>query len=203
MRILVDIASLNGGGAERQVVQLCAGLAARGSDVLLVVNKSIGAFERELTQASLGVIELQKRARWDPRVLRDIMTVLRAFRPDCVLCVNFNATLWGRGAASLAGVPMIAAEHATRERTPLRERATNRLFSKFTFSTVACAEHQVDALAMGGVPRERITVIRNAVDTGGTETGSGRRQRAPSSSWTSQGHVRGGVSCRTSPGEAS
>lgn len=164
MRVLIDIASLNRGGAERQVVQLASGLVAEGHDVLLVVNKSIGAYEQEIISGDVRAIELGRESRWDARVLADLSRLIARFGPDCCLCVNSHAALWGRTAAVLAGRPVVIAEHSTQVRTSARIRLTNKALSWATSSAVACARGQVSALVRGGMDPSRIVVIHNAVD---------------------------------------
>jgi len=166
LRVLIDVAALARGGMERQVVTLAAGLGACGHEVLLVVNKDVGAYAAELVEGSIDVVELRRDGRFDLRLAADLWRALAAFAPDVVLAVNFNATLWGRLIAlARGGSRVVVAEHTTaRPHHRRRVRWTNRLLDGGTAAIVACAAAQIDSLAREGGSPEKIVVIRNGVD---------------------------------------
>jgi glycosyltransferase involved in cell wall biosynthesis len=164
MRILIDIASIDAGGAERQAVYLAAGLAARGDSPLLIVNKRVHAYRREIVHLGVDVVELGHESRLDPRVLLDLVQCIRAFRPHVVLCVMFNATFWGRLASILTGTPAVVAQHSTRKRHTGAVRLSNRLLAPFTPAVVACANGQRRSLVASGHPAGRIAVVHNGID---------------------------------------
>jgi len=162
LRMAFDIAALDLGGAERQVLEVASGLRERGHDVLLVVNKSASHYAEYL--GSVPLRELHRTSRLDASVMFDIRRALQAFKADVCVCVDFNALLWGRLAAASLGCRVVIAEHATRAVTPLTIRVTNRLLSGMTDSVIACAEAQVESLVRGGHQVTKITVVRNGVD---------------------------------------
>lgn len=162
MRIAVDIAALDNGGAERQTLELASGLVTAGHDVLLVVNKRADHFTEYLDRFS--VRELQRMDYRDLRVVTDIRSALRGFKPDVVVCVLFNATLFGRLAAATLACPVVVAEHSTKIKTPLPELVTNVTLAPVTRAVIACAKAQVDALVRGGHQRRKIIVVPNGVD---------------------------------------
>ncbi len=166
MRVAIDITSFPVGGQERQVAQLAFGLASRGHSVLLVINKSGSAFRDTLDHPGVEVVELGRLSRYDLRVLPDIVRRLRAFRPDVVLCVGYNATLWGRIAAVVLRIPVVTAEHeSTQIRRKLDRVLTNRMLAPFTRAVVACASGQTQYLIADGCPADKIVVIQNGVDS--------------------------------------
>jgi glycosyltransferase involved in cell wall biosynthesis len=161
LRVAFDIAEVSRGGAERQVLEVATGLQERGHDVLLIVNKHVrhyvGYFDL------VPITELHRSWRLDARVALDIRRSLLRYRPDVCVCVNFNASLWGRLAAASAGCRVVVAEHATTV-PPLAVRVTNRALNGVTDSVIACAEAQVESLIRGGHDLRKITVVRNGVD---------------------------------------
>lgn len=165
MRVLVNIASLGQGGAERQVVQLVTGLATRGHEVCLAVNKDVTCFEDELRSSSVTVAQLRRDRRIDLRVVCDMLALVRNFDPDIVLTVGFPAALWGRMAAIANGRPVVTAEHGASEQVRPDIRLANVLLRSRTAATVACARRQACHLANAGVPAEHVVVIPNGVDT--------------------------------------
>lgn len=165
MRVAIDISSLQFGGKERQVTDLAVGLAERGDEVVVIVNKSASAFLERLDRPRITIVELRRQGRFDVRVLHGIRRVLREFRPDVLLCVNFNATMWGRLAAVGTGVPAVTAEHSTTRPVARPEIGlSNRILAPMTAAVVACASAQVPDLVAEGNPGDRVVVIHNGVD---------------------------------------
>ena len=162
MRIAFDIAALDRGGAERQTLEVAAGLSQAGHDVLLVVNKRADNFAEYFDR--VRIVELRRPSRWDVRVVTDIRYTLGAFAADVCVCVLFNASLWGRLAAASTGCLVVVAEHSTKAVTPLAERSTNILLGNATSAVIACADAQVEALVRGGHQRRKIHVVRNGVN---------------------------------------
>lgn len=84
-KILFLIRSLNYGGAERQLVALSKGLHERGHKVVVAVFYQSGPLERDLHEAGVSVIILDKHKRWDvfPFLLR-LVRLIRCEKPDIV-----------------------------------------------------------------------------------------------------------------------
>ena len=165
MRVLIDIASLGRGGAERQVVQLVTGLTRRGHECALAVNKSVEAYTAELAAGGVEVKSFGRTHRYDARILPDLVAFSRKFAPDVILAVAFNATLWGRLAAVIARCPCVTAEHSSSDKSPHRIVLCNRLLGSHTRATVACGRAQVPSLVAAGNRQRSIVVIHNGVDT--------------------------------------
>lgn len=164
MRVLFDIAAAAGGGAERQLAQVSAGLVERGHSVHVVVHKRMTAYSELFQQAGVTVCELHTKREEVLRILTRLRRQLLSFRPDVVVCVNFNATLWGRLVAALLDIPCVCAEHSS-DRVRLRKIwLTNRILSHWTDAIIACADAQKSTLVKEGHRSAKITVIPNGVD---------------------------------------
>ena len=161
------------GGMEVQLVHLAKGLASRGFDVTVASETSRPGVsdDRELTALGVRVVHLEAitRAR-KPRALPRLVRLAR--QADLVHCTDFDATLWGRLAASLARRPAIVTHHSlmrglqvSRGGAP-RGRAIalhNRLLDPVTAWTVACARCQFPLLEREGVAPKRLVHIPNGV----------------------------------------
>ena len=76
------IRSLELGGAERQLALLARGLQERGHRVVVAVFYAGGPYQKELQQAGVRVLSLEKRGRWDiPGFLWRYVRELKAVRP--------------------------------------------------------------------------------------------------------------------------
>lgn len=65
MKVALLVRSLERGGAERQLVMLARVLKNSGVDVVVIVFYAGGPFEKDLTDAGVRVIVLDKAGRWD------------------------------------------------------------------------------------------------------------------------------------------
>src|SRR5438045_366810 len=83
LSIFLLIRSLALGGAQRQLVELARGLRQRGHQVTVATFYSGGPLERDLDQAGVDVVVLQKGGRWDAvGFLLRLRGAIRHARPD-------------------------------------------------------------------------------------------------------------------------
>ena len=164
---------LQGGGAERIVLNLTQGIAERGVPVDLVLASATGPL---LDHVAPGVRLVDLRS---PRVLRSIGPLaryLRRERPRALVASMSHANLVSLWAAKLArnGTPVVVTEHNTMSQSALEQgRLERRLWPPMlrTFypwaSRVVAVSHDMadDFARTAGMPRERIDVIYNPVIT--------------------------------------
>ena len=152
------------GGAERQVLDLAVGLERRGHRVHLTVNKDVTGFQEQFSAGPFSTRVLRRQSGLDVRILRDLISTVRDFKPDVVLAVMYNATLWGRLAAILTGCPVVVAEHGTQSKWPAKVVLTDRLLAPFTSRVIACADAQIPSIGRMGHDVSRCEVITNGVN---------------------------------------
>jgi glycosyltransferase involved in cell wall biosynthesis len=114
MRILMLIPTLTGGGAERQLVYLAGELQRRGHDVLTgFVHPGSGAWPD-----ALAAHRFRARKPWNPLLVRDIVRLIRSWRPDIVQTCLPMMDVYGGIAAAIAGVPFLLREPNSGESYP-------------------------------------------------------------------------------------
>ena len=85
LRILFLVWKLGGGGAERQLAALAAGLAARGHDVTVGVFRRGGEYEDEVEGTGVRLVSFDKRSFWDlAGFFLRVARLVRSLRPDVV-----------------------------------------------------------------------------------------------------------------------
>ncbi|GHS85434.1 glycosyl transferase [Campylobacterota bacterium] len=85
MRPVVLLASvLSRGGAERQLVALAKGLKQRGREVVVMVYRGEGVFDRELKEAGVEIVYVKKWGRFDPFFLFRLAAALRRLQPAAI-----------------------------------------------------------------------------------------------------------------------
>ncbi len=171
-RLAFFLPGLYGGGAERIVLNLAGGIAAKGHPVDLVLARAEGAY---LSQVPQGMRLIDLKA---PRVLGSVPALasyLRRERPAALLSAMFAniIAVWARRLAH-AGQRLVITEHNTlssvvRNQNDVRWKWYPRLagwFYPWADGIVAASKAIADDLARNTtIPRERIGVIYNPVIT--------------------------------------
>ncbi|HUT50505.1 MAG TPA: glycosyltransferase [Alphaproteobacteria bacterium] len=111
-RICVFLASLEGGGAERVMVTLANGFAARGRMVTMVLGEGAGPFRDDLDPA-VELVDLS--CRHVSLALPRLAIILRQRKPDVLLSALHVANLVALLAARLARrrMPVVVSEHSS------------------------------------------------------------------------------------------
>jgi glycosyltransferase involved in cell wall biosynthesis len=164
MRILLAIASLGPGGAERVLTLLAGGLAGNGHE--LIVLAPTGMRDSELTEVPHLRVELGVHGR-DPRGIAaatfELASSIRRFRPDLVHAQNVRiASLTGVGARlarPLRRPPVLATFHGV---LPSEYKGAARAL-RLTDHVACVSEDLRDALLDAGYPAARTSVVYNAV----------------------------------------
>ncbi len=165
--------SLERGGAERQMVNLAAGLHRRGHKVSVVLFRPGGGLEKECHLEGIPVVHLQQGSRSGlVSCLMRLVLMLRRNRPDIVHSylpvVNVAATF----AAALAGTRNLVwgvrssfvdfTHYASLVKwADLLQRHLYRGCRMI----IANSEAGKNLLVVQGIPKEKITVIPNGIDT--------------------------------------
>lgn len=172
-RVLFLIRSFGRGGAQRQLVTLATALHRSGWDVSAACFYAGDAFQQELAQAGVPVIDLRKRGRWD--VFGFLWRLWRTFRTTDADVVHGYLTV-----GNLLALLAKAAHRRTRVvwgvRSAYMDRDRYDWMARLTFRfSCACARMAdlviVNSDASGthhaalGYPRERMRVIPNGIDT--------------------------------------
>jgi len=166
LRVMFVITSMPVGGAERLLVEIIRRLDRRIIQPELCCLKTLGPLGEELAQEVPAFSQLLSH-KYDLRVLPRLYLLMRRRHIDAVITVGTGGDkmFWGRLAAFLAGVPVIAsALHSTG--LPDRVEWLNRLLTPLTDAFIAVAQPHAEYLvAHEGCPRDRTWIIANGVDT--------------------------------------
>jgi len=172
MRLVFVISALSGGGAERVLVSLVKGLAARGHRITVVT-----IFGRELDffslpdgveRAALGLgketVGLPAKLSANLRRIFALRRAIRAAKPGAVISFLGQTNVLALLAATGLRVPVIVAEHTDPFREPL-SRPWDRL-RRITYRRAACVVSVSEAVDryFDWIAAERRAVIPNPVD---------------------------------------
>ena len=110
MRILHLIPTLTNGGAERQLAYLTRELRRRGHEVLIVyIQEGLAPAQA----ADLPTRKLTSQRHRDPRLLAELIGVIRAWRPAVLQTWYVESDIVGGVAAALTRTPWVLREPST------------------------------------------------------------------------------------------
>ena len=164
LRVMFVITSMQVGGAETLLVELVRRMNRDHFLPELCCLKGPGPLGEMLAQ-EMPVHHGLIRRKTDVSVLWRLAGLLKRRRIDAVVTVGAGDKMfWGRLAARLAGVPVVAsALHSTG--FPDRVQFANRLLAPLTDAFIAVAEPQAKHLAAHeGCTAAKVRVIPNGVD---------------------------------------
>jgi glycosyltransferase involved in cell wall biosynthesis len=101
-----------GGGAERQLAYLARELVQTGWEVHVATIQE-GPNSERLTASGATVHRLRAFGNHDPRILGQLLRIIRAIQPDVVQCWLLQMEVAGGIAASLSGTPWVFSERCS------------------------------------------------------------------------------------------
>jgi glycosyltransferase involved in cell wall biosynthesis len=162
------IHDLRSGGTERRMLNLLAKLDRTRYRPLLCCIDDLGPLAEDARDLEVEPFVLGRKWRFDLRGIERLARVVRANRPAVVHSWLYIANVFGRIGGLLGHAEaMVAADGATEiPASPARQvvvRTIDRLLSLPTDCVIANSDAVASSLEARGIPREKITVIRNGV----------------------------------------
>lgn len=160
------------GGAERHLLSLLPGLAAKGIEVGIVViaTEQADRFVQAMRRQGVPVHTVDApRTPVSPGLIRRLSNEIHAFRPDVVHTHLIHADLHGQLAAWRRGVPGVSSVHSVHDfyrREPYR--SATRLAARLAARTIAISGFTAEFLIHNRiVGRERLRVVHYGIDPSG------------------------------------
>lgn len=165
LRVVHILPSIQGYGAERQIVELCRNLPSRDVDVaLLTIYEPPESAKNELP---FPVSHAGRRSRSDFAFFLRLVREIKRLAPDIVHTHTHVGRYWGRCAAILAGTPVIVhTEHNPCDpRSTVLERMADRLLHRATSRVVTFFREQGARFsAVERLPPEKTVIIPNGLE---------------------------------------
>lgn len=167
MKVAHVITTLNVGGAERLLLDLCERLPRYGIESSVIYLKGGGPLAAEFESCGVPAEKVGLRAAVDPVAVVALARRLRSLAPDVVHTHMFKADLHGTLAARRAGVAhIVSTKHAAEEARRLAPVALiDRRLAAAADAIVAVSEDMAAfTREVEGIPGERIRVIYSGID---------------------------------------
>ena len=166
IRVLYLVESMEIAGAEQVVLSLARGLDRDRFIPEIGCLTVEGPLAPRLREAGVPVVALGKRPGLDVSVVPRLMRMMRQRRIDIVHTHVWNADVWGRVSAALAGVPVrITTAHSVDVWKGRAQLSVDRCLSMVT-QRVVCVSEAVRTFYAdrAGIAAEKLTVIYNGID---------------------------------------
>jgi glycosyltransferase involved in cell wall biosynthesis len=168
IRILFIIDDLRIGGAQRQLLELVKNINKSEFEVTLVsLSTKIIDLLRELKQQRYIDIKLiNHKGKFSLATILALIKLLRSIKPDIVHTYLFTASLYGRIAAKLSGIPVIISTGRSTDEFKKQSRIfidslLAKITTRITVNALAIKKRQVERER---VKPEKIEVIYNGLD---------------------------------------
>ncbi len=168
MRVLQLVFSLDVGGLEQVVVDLCNNLPDAGVECILGCLSHAGAKAKQTTveQIWLGGLKQNKRLP-DTKVLRSLCRLINDYRIDLIHSHNPTAHLYGALASLITMRPHIHTIHGRgKSRETYKRALLRRMLTRFTDNIVSVSDDvKTKLVQVDRLPDRKIKTILNGVDT--------------------------------------
>jgi glycosyltransferase involved in cell wall biosynthesis len=162
------VLSLDTGGTERLVVQICQRLQSRFRMAVCTLDGP-GSWASEVRSSGIEVMSLFRRPGFHASLGYQVARFARRHRATIIHCHHYSPFVYGRIATWLhPGLRMVFTEHGRLSDGPpsTKRRWINPVLSRFRGSMFAVSGALRDSMAAEGFPAARITVVHNGIDPG-------------------------------------
>ena len=171
-KIAFFLSALDGGGAERVMINLASGLIEKGVDIELILSKAEGPYLAQIP-SNVPIIDLQKERLIQS--LPALITYLQKNRPTILITALEDASLiaiWARWLSQITTQIIVTVHNnlslEIRNATQLKRKLSLRLASKFyaqADTIVAVSQGVAEDLQELGISKEKIVPIYNPILT--------------------------------------
>ena len=167
LKIIHVIDDLGMGGAQRQLVELAAGLAGKRYEVQVVsLSTEKAHWADPLKALGIPLVQIPHSGFWSTETFRRLVRRLQAEKPAIVQTWLFTADLYGRLAARWAGIPkVVSTVRSVETDKPWHYIQADRLLKGWTDRFIVNAQAVGDLLQRrAGVNSRKVRVIYNGLD---------------------------------------
>jgi glycosyltransferase involved in cell wall biosynthesis len=199
-RVLQVVLSLDTGGTERLVIQICTKLHQRFGMAVCCLDAP-GALAGELTDRGIEVAALNRDGGFRPSLGYRIAKLAERHGADVLHCHQYSPFIYGRIATLCRPrLKLVFTEHGRLSDGPpsLKRRLVNPLLGRLPGSLHSVSGALRGSMVAEGFPERRIDVIHNGVDPGPRPTLVDRRA-ARHALWISEDAFVVGTVARLDP----
>lgn len=166
--ILFFVSSLEVGGAELHVLNLCGYLAGHGMNATVCSLKHDEALKARFEELGIPVHELPIGSLADlakPQVRIRIREILAAADPDILHAHMYHAEIVAAAASSMSGVPLVVTRHSSGLEFNGLRRIVAAIAGRRTKRVITVSEEAAKEALKIGAAGDSVVTIPNGVDT--------------------------------------
>lgn len=179
IRVLHLITRLPVGGAERLMATVVRLLDPGAFESVVCCIQDGGAVAEEIQAGGVPVIclGLMEKGGFDRRVVPKLVELIREQKIGLVHSHLYHANLYGRLAATKAGIPAIVSVHNAYTRRKWYRHLLNRWLGRRSAAVIAVsADIRDDIVRYDRLPESRVIVLPNGIDPARVETSLSKEQ---------------------------
>ena len=176
-RVLQVVLSLDTGGTERLVIQICTKLQHRFAMAVCCLDGA-GSLAQELTGRGIDVSAFHRDAGFRPSIGRRIAQAAQRHGASIIHCHQYSPFVYGLIARLYRPtLKLVFTEHGRLSDAPasIKRRLVNPVLGRLPGSLHSVSGALRDSMVAEGFPTRRIDVIHNGVDPGPLPTAAERR----------------------------
>jgi len=140
-KLLIILNTLDAGGAENIVLQLCRNLERQKYEIAVATVNGGGSLQPEFEALGAKVFIFKKNNIFGFNVLKQLRALMRQFKPDIIHTHLWAGDFWGRLAALLENrYILISTEHNRNEDEGVLKKCIKHFLSYFTTQIVASSK---------------------------------------------------------------
>jgi len=166
--VLHVVLSLNPGGTERLVVDMCTQLASNARVGVCCLDE-LGTWGTQLQKQGIPVVALHRRQGFRPALGRQVAKVAEALRCSVLHCHQYSPYVYGRVAALWnPRLRIVYTEHGrlSDAKPSAKRRFVNPVLGRLPGVIVAVSHDLAFHMVSAGFPGSRIRVIHNGIVAG-------------------------------------
>ena len=167
--LLFLLLSVNIGGLEGIVLQMCRRLKFKGHTITVVCLDELGAFQDEFRLNSNELLLMKRKTPGvDITLIRRLVSVFKSRKIDAILSHNFTPIFYGSIAARLAGVPLVfSIQHNSRFFSEGKKRIFAFKLLSFLNSKIIAVSQDIysHCTTSTNIPHRKLQLIYNGVNT--------------------------------------
>lgn len=153
------------GGTPRKLLTIARNVDRDKYRIVVAVFQREVELEEKFREAGAEILLLRARKKWDVLTIMDILSAIRTYRINLVNTHFSRANVYGRIAAIISRVPVIANEHGIPRSHKLTVKIMDNVLSLFTEKFI-CNSHAVlrEVKRDIFVRRANFAVVQNGID---------------------------------------
>jgi glycosyltransferase involved in cell wall biosynthesis len=188
------VLSLQPGGAERLVIDLCRRTREEFANDVCCLDEP-GAWAATLPD-DVRIVTLGRRPGFQPSLALRIAQTAARLNATVLHCHQYSPFVYGALAKLVPPyLPVVATEHGrlNNGRATLKRQIANRLMNLMSIETFAVSASLREQLISEGFPERRVGVIHNGIDPGAPASADARQRARTAFGFASDDFVVGGV----------